>query len=160
MTEPAGFAQAVEIARHERRRHCLRMPSGGWAECECGWYGQDHVDPVTEWDRHVEESVLSALLAARMETPCPKGCDHGYVPHPEASRWPEKRIVVACPNPDCHEGMVTTERPLIVMGGEIPPASLGEAATALFDHYGRGVDGSPVRMLAPSVVARLTKEPE
>jgi hypothetical protein len=80
MTEPAGFAQAVEIV---------------------GGFGIDQ-----------PEDIVAALLAARRETPCPEGCDHGTKPYPAmrtgmlAERGP-------CPNPDCHEGMVTTGTPLV-----------------------------------------------
>jgi hypothetical protein len=124
MIEPAGFAQAVSV------------------------FVEALYDPWGTMSPHDKaRKVLSALLAARMETPCPEGCDHGVVKNEGKHAQPMLRwYSKPCPNPDCHEGMVTTDTPLIVMGAELEPTVR--------------VRDTPKFTLTPSVAVRLTKEPE
>jgi hypothetical protein len=89
-------------------------------------------------------AMLFALLAARMETPCPECGGWGYSTRGLMSDPDQEPI--ACPNRDCHEGMVATDTPLIVMGSELLGSEFMKTPT-LF-------------RLAPSAAARLTKEPE
>jgi hypothetical protein len=133
LTEPAGFAQAVEIAARADFDAISAVSDPPF----CRW-DQLMEDERDEWRRQMRV-VLSALLAARMETPCPT-C------HGETVLYAIGEPAIDCPNPDCHEGMVTTDLPLIVMGGELLLTRL--------------VRDTPKFTLAPSVAARLTKEPE
>lgn len=96
MIEPAGFDQAVSVLfEHRAVNHVF--------ECACGWRGDGFGDP------HRAHQV-EMLLAARMETPCP-ACNGVWNVEFSDSAGLRRELC-----PDCHEGMVASDLPLIVMG--------------------------------------------